>query len=143
LLQGKARQKFAYFSPINRLRAQFENRVIGKRLQYPQVGRVDPGKYQDIWQGQHIQSLKARSIKWAGKTVPNAGKYFGDDTQLALGLATDGIPLWKRSRLDCWPLILTNYSLPPEIRSKREYQICCGLIPGTCQGRDIACMPSD
>ncbi|KAJ9095019.1 hypothetical protein QFC21_005812 [Naganishia friedmannii] len=72
----------------------------------------------------------AQSVRWAGKRVEGGGKYFDDDTQIALGLATDGMPCWKRSRLDCWPFIVTNYSPPPEIRTKREYQICCGLIPG-------------
>ncbi|KAJ9111247.1 hypothetical protein QFC22_006547 [Naganishia vaughanmartiniae] len=114
---GKARKQFLYFSPVNRLRAQSENKATSERLKYPQIRQVDPYKYQDIWEGDHIKNLKEKSITWGGKEVAGAGRYFEDDTQLALGLATDGLPCWKRSTRDeladrkldmdsfLWPLI--------------------------------------
>lgn len=57
-------------------------------------------------------------------------KYFADETDVALGFSTDGVALYSRSRLDAWPLLLTNYALPPELRTKQGYQICCGIMPG-------------
>ena len=120
-----------YLSPINRLRAQHTNKEMCARLKYPFVRTVEKGKYHDIWEGAHIKRLRKRNVEWAGQEVPGAGRYFEDDTHIALGLAMDGLPCFKRSKLDCWPILLTNYSLPPEVRTKREFQICCGLIPGT------------
>jgi hypothetical protein len=128
--QGRPRQKFTYLSPINRLRSQHGNKDICARLRYPFIRTVDKGKYQDIWEGAHIKRLRKKKVEWAGQQVDGAGFYFEDDTHIALGLAMDGLPCFKRSKLDCWPILLTNYSLAPEVRTKREFQMCCGLIPG-------------
>lgn len=63
-----------------------------------------------------------------GKTYNHC---YGDDKlNIFVGLSTDGFLLFDRSRVDCWPIILINYSLPPEIRTRKENLICIGLVPG-------------
>lgn len=69
-------------------------------------------------------------MSWDGETQLPERQYFDQDTDIALGLSTDGVPLYNRSRLDAWPLLITNYALPPELRNVKGYQICCGLVPG-------------
>jgi hypothetical protein len=90
----------------------------------------DPEYTRDIFDGSHFQRLTETTVTWDGATPQPARRYFAEETDVPLGLSTDGVPLYKRSRLDAWPVLLTNYALPPEYRTKKGYQICCGLIPG-------------
>lgn len=69
-------------------------------------------------------------MSWGGKEVHPPRKYFAETTELVLGLGTDGIPLFKKSPVDCWPLLVTNYTLPDHLRTHKDNMICCGLIPG-------------
>lgn len=93
-------------------------------------GSSDATFLEDIFDGSHYRGLTAKSVSWDGKIQQPPRQYFQQDTDVALGLSSDGVPLYKRSRLDAWPLLLTNFSLPPEVRTRQGYQICCGIIPG-------------
>ena len=63
-----------------------------------------------------------------GKQLPH--KYFGDIRDIALGLSADGFAPFRRRTKTAWPLILFNYSLPPEIRFQLENILSLGVIPG-------------
>lgn len=127
--QGPVR--FKYIPIINRLRSMLASRYLGPKLRYREIRTNDLKKSEDVFDGRHFSQLLEKDVTWAGKTSSaHGGKYFDQPTDLAFGLSTDGIPLHKRSPLDTWPLLLTIYSLPPEIRYRREFQLCCGLIPG-------------
>lgn len=94
-------------------------------------GNFEADKYQDVFDGAHFKGLLEKTVTWdrsPGSDPPR--KYFDQDTDIALHFSTDGIALHKHTGMDAWPLLLTLYSLPPEIRYRREYQICCGIIPG-------------
>lgn len=56
--------------------------------------------------------------------------YFDSDTDVALGVSTDGMAPFKRRQKTCWPLILFLYNLPPEIRFHLENVLSLGVIPG-------------
>lgn len=126
----QAYQTFLYLSPMSRLVSMHRNAEIADKLRYNYVRNRDPELTEDIWDGNLISKLRERNVTWAGREVQPSRKYFAESTDMALGLATDGIPLFNRSPVDCWPLLLVNYSLPAHMRNRREYQLCCGLIPG-------------
>ncbi|KAJ9113700.1 hypothetical protein QFC22_006009 [Naganishia vaughanmartiniae] len=85
--------------------------------------KSDGKSIEDIFDGSHYRALTEKLVSWNGSIKEPARKYFQDRTDVALGLTTDGVPLYKRSRLDAWPVLLTNFSLPPEVRTREGYQI--------------------
>lgn len=123
-------QTFAYFSPINRMRAMWRNKEASDLLQYRHRRTHDPEMLEDIFDGRHFGNLQNSNVTWAGKEVQPARRYFSNPSEIALGLGTPGISLFNKSPVDCWPLLLTNYSLPDYLRNRKENMICCGLIPG-------------
>jgi hypothetical protein len=128
ILQGAVR--YQYISIIDRLRGFYSNGYLSQKLAYRQDRTDDPGKTEDIFDGEHFKTLLGKTVTWNGSDYRSCERYFNKDTDLALGLSTDGTPLQKHTKLDTWPLLLTMYSLPPELRYRKEYQPCCGLIPG-------------
>lgn len=105
---------------------------LGSKLLYWGVRGHEEGKLEDVFDGKHFQELLQRPVTWKSNPLVEEPRcYFDQDTDIALGLSTDGIPLQKHTALDAWPLLLTVYSLGPELRYRREYQLCCGMIPGT------------
>jgi hypothetical protein len=93
-----------------------------------------------VFDGQHFKALLGRRVTWGSTHLDtNTHRYFDQSTDIALHLSTDGISLHNRTGLYAWPLILTIYSLGPEMRYRREHQICCGVIPG----KGHTCFPND
>ncbi len=72
----------------------------------------------DIWDGSALSPL----------CVP--GRFFSDKNHLAFSLSTDGVPLFKSSKLTLWPVYLTILNLPANIRMNSENVILCGLWVG-------------
>lgn len=127
-----ARQHFTYISPIGRLKATNANKEYCRLIDdYRSRTRgLDARCSEDVFSGTHYNSLKGKPVTWDGITQQPVRKYFQESTDAVLGLSTDGVPLYKRSRMDAWSLLITNYSLPPEVRTRKGYQLCCGIIPG-------------
>lgn len=73
---------------------------------------------QDVWDGSVLKKLRA----------PN--RFFSNQQNLALSLFTDGVPLYKSSKLSMWPVFLVILNLPASIRSNAENIILCGLWVG-------------
>lgn len=108
----------------------FENPFLGRRLNYRKQCTTSVDQLDDVFDGIHFQSLCETNVKWRGTTHQPEHKYFDAGTDVTLGLSTDGIPLHNRTGLGAWPLVLTVFSLPPEVRYKQEFQLCCGLVLG-------------
>jgi hypothetical protein len=64
-------------------------------------------------------------------------RFFDDPRDIALGMSTDGFAPFRRRKQTCWPLLLYNYNLPPEIRFLLQYIICIGVIPGPNKPKDF------
>lgn len=92
---------------------------------------VNPEILQDVFDGQHYINLLEQSVTWKGRIIQPPQRYFECESDVALGFGTDGIAPLSRGMEDFWPLLVTVFNLPPGLRTQREYQICCGLIPGT------------
>jgi hypothetical protein len=104
--------------------------TLAQEMRHRVDRRADPDLYQDVFDGSHYQELINREVSWKGRVCSPNTTYFEEDTDVALGFGTDGIAPLERANDDFWPLLITVYNLPPEFRTQREYQICCGLIPG-------------
>ena len=68
----------------------------------------------DIFDGENYKRLKQENVTIGG--VRQTHKFFSDKRDIALGLSLDGFCPFKRRKHTCWPLILFNYNLPPDIR---------------------------
>jgi hypothetical protein len=105
------------------------NGAVADDMRHRVDRKADPSMLQDIFDGHHYQTLLTKDVSWKGRTLDPPRKYFSEDTDVALGFGTDGIAPLSRGVDDFWPLLLTVYNLPPELRAQREYQICCGIGP--------------
>jgi hypothetical protein len=117
-----------YHSPIHRFRTVYHNRALCKEFDYRNERTVEEGVYHDVFDGGHFQGLLSEHVRWGDSSYRH--KYFDQPTDLALCLMTDGVPCFNRNGLDCWPLLLTVYSVRPELRQRKEWTISCGVIPG-------------
>lgn len=97
--------------------------------------KVD-GKWTDIFDGEHYQNLRKLNIKIEGFDSLQR-LYFDQETDIALGICTDGFCVFDMRNLSAWPILLINYNLPPEIHYKLENFIPVGIIPGPKGVKDI------
>jgi hypothetical protein len=87
-----------------------------------------PGTIQDIFDGALYRSLLDSFVMMAGRQLPFY--HFSDPRDIALGLSTDGVAIFRRRSITSWPLLMYNYNLPPDIRFHKENLIPLGVIPG-------------
>jgi len=105
-----------------------------KRMQYRGKFISDADIIKDLFDGENYQRLKEEYVTIGG--VPQPHKFFSDPRDIALGLSLDGFCPFKRRSQTCWPLIIFNYNLPPEIRFLLRYILCVGVIPGPRKPKD-------
>ncbi|QRW14127.1 Transposase family Tnp2 protein [Ceratobasidium sp. AG-Ba] len=133
----KPRRVFHYTPLIPQLRALFQNTAMVTKLRYRSEADVDRelGVTHDVFDGQDYRRLRATPID-----QPGGYCFFDNPEDIALGLSTDGVTLFKRRRRGlstAWPIILINYNLHPRHRTKLENVLCVGVIPGPLQCKDI------
>lgn len=127
-MQGAPRAIFQYLPLTDRLVTLFESKHMSERLQYRQRRTEEEDVYHDVFDGDCTKSLIQRQVVWEDKVYPN--RYFAASTDVALQLGLDGVQCFVCNGIDCWPIIITLFSLSPELRHRQEYQICCGIIAG-------------
>ncbi|KAB5587541.1 Transposase family Tnp2 protein [Ceratobasidium theobromae] len=113
---------------IPQLRALFCNPATRKEMEYRHNYKSNNGIIQDIFDGERYHKLRDTYVAINGQQKPY--KFFEDEREVALGFATDGMCPFKRRKHSCWPLVLINYNLPPEIRTHIDNLLCVGLVPG-------------
>ena len=124
---GKPRKYFDYIPIIPRLQAMSANSAQAEKMRYRANHVHEPGVIRDVFDGSHYQSLLDTIVPG---DEDNPFFYFSDGRDIALGLSTDGFAPFKRRDKTCWPIILFNYNLPPEIRFQKKYCIHIATIPG-------------
>lgn len=133
---GRARKRFTYLPLIPRLKAMLASRAVASKMTYRAEGHkpVD-GEISDFMDSKRYQRLKREYVVINHRTLPH--KFFQDGRDVAFGLSTDGFAPFRRRKSTCWPLILFNYNLPPEIRFHFRHIISLGVIPGPKKPVDI------
>ena len=133
--EGQACRKFVYIPLIPRLVGYFKNTELIHKMEYrggygvdnPNAHHHEPGKMTDFFDSVHYRELLHKNVVIDGKEMPY--KHFSDVRDICLALSSDGFAPFKRRKQTCWPLILYNFNLPPEIRFLIAYTICIGVIP--------------
>lgn len=133
--QQKPRKRFTYIPLIPRLIAYYKNPELVKQMKYRHLFQIDPDRMTDVFNGTNYNTLRKIHVTLGGEKQSH--KYFEDPRDIALGLSTDGFAPFKRRKHTCWPLILFNYNLPPEIRFLIQHIICVGVIPGPKKPKDF------
>jgi len=126
--QGRPRKQFTYVPLIPRLKGYYQNAQLVQQLRYRHGFVSDPNIIQDVYDGKHYKRLRMEQVVIDGQE--RRYKFFTDSHDIALGLSTDGFAPFRRRKKTCWPLLIYNYNLPPEIRFHYEHILCIGVIPG-------------
>jgi hypothetical protein len=131
---GKPQKTFTYIPLIPRLAALFQDPNMINLMSYHHNYKLRDNIVQDIFDGSVYSELKGENVTIGG--VDMGHKFFDGADDIALGLATDGFAPFKRRKQTCWPLIIFNYNLPPDIRFHLEHLLCAGAIPGPNKPKD-------
>ncbi|KAI0759329.1 hypothetical protein BC629DRAFT_1269564, partial [Irpex lacteus] len=92
---GKRRQEFVYLPIIPRLKKLFANAKLALKLRYrSSEHKHDPSQVKDVFDAQVYRSLLGKRVSVNGKEL--AHTYFQDETDMALGVSTDGIAPFRR-----------------------------------------------
>ena len=124
---GQPRKYFDYIPIIPRLQAMSANATHAKKMRYRADFVHQPGIIKDVFDGSLYQSM-LKTIVPTGETDPFF--FFSDDRDIALGISTDGFAPFKKRKKTCWPIILFNYNLPPEVRFQKKYCIHVATVLG-------------
>ena len=129
--------RFQHLPVGPRLQAMFLNEDVIKLLDY-RTTRAEgkhPDSISDVFDGKLYRELCEKFVRVDGQTFDH--KYFEDKRDIALGLSLDGFPIFNKRNLSAWPVILINFSLPPDIRTHLIYLLCYGVIPSPKAVRDM------
>ncbi|KAJ3536499.1 hypothetical protein NMY22_g6010 [Coprinellus aureogranulatus] len=136
-------KRYSYVPFGGRLASMLENEEFSKLMQYrakeyPYDPEEDPDKVKatvkDIFDGRNFRTLQQKRVVVDGVEQPY--RFFEQDTDVALGFSTDGFCPFRRRKKTCWPLLVFNYNLPPEIRFHLKWVLCIGVIPGPTKPKD-------
>ncbi|KAJ1300030.1 hypothetical protein OPQ81_011150 [Rhizoctonia solani] len=125
---GKPRNHFTSIPLIPQLRALFACPITAKKMSYRHQYTNNNGTIADIFDSLWYLELRDLFVVIDGKAMPY--KYFQEAHEVALGISMDGTCPFKRRNNTCWPILIINYNLPPEERTRIEHMICVGVIPG-------------
>jgi hypothetical protein len=132
------RKRFNYIPITPRLQSLFLDATaierMGYRAKFPEETQ-DPSTIQDIFDSQIYDFLCTQNVCVAGVQLPY--KYFSQDTDIALGFASDGFAPFRNRKQTCWPILVYNLNLPPEHRFLLCYLLCAGVIPGPRKPKDF------
>ncbi len=104
------------------------NQKIAEAMQYCAKGHQHKeGNVEDVFDGSVYHHLLRQFVQVGDRVYRH--RYFGDWQDIALGLSTDGFGPFKCRKHTCWPLILFNYNLPPDVRFHLENILSLGVIP--------------
>ncbi|KAG8716658.1 hypothetical protein FRC09_015427 [Ceratobasidium sp. 395] len=106
------RRVFHYLPLGPRLQNLFFDPKTAETLSYRAKHQPD-GNICDIFDGDHYRKLCGEWVTVGRETLDHT--YHSQDTDIALGLATDGFGPFKSRKQTCWPLIIFNYNLPPAL----------------------------
>ncbi|KAJ3521565.1 hypothetical protein NMY22_g12263 [Coprinellus aureogranulatus] len=132
------RKRFVYIPIIQRLQALFRDPQSKAAMEYRhkfETAKCKAGIIKDVFNGLKYQALTGLFVNVDRKDYGHT--FFNDPRDIALGISTDGFCPFKRQKQMCWPIILFNYNLPPDIRFNIHRIICVGVVPGPNKPHDF------
>jgi hypothetical protein len=127
--RGRPVKQFTYLPLIPRLKAFMANLDMAKKNRYrAREHQHSPDIISDVFDSGRYRNLRGKPVNINGKA--RSFTYFGDKRDIAYGLSLDGMAPFKRRKNTCWPILVFDYNLPPDLRFLKEYVLCLGEIPG-------------
>ncbi|CEL54421.1 hypothetical protein RSOLAG1IB_11667 [Rhizoctonia solani AG-1 IB] len=129
---------YAVFSHIPltpQLLVMFWNPFTYKKLLYRARHLKDGETIKDVFDGLLYESLCQTCVSVDGKKFPF--KHFEDFCELALMIMLDGMAPFKKRKHSCWPIIIINLNLAPDVHMHQDNIICVGAVPGPHSPKDI------
>ncbi|KAK0527858.1 hypothetical protein OC842_004734 [Tilletia horrida] len=127
--QGKPRQSYVTLPFLPRIRAAFATATASDYLHTctesaKQTWETDEHRFRDWADGEQHQHLLAHG-------------FFSDPRHDAFMLSLDSTKLVDSKDSDCWVVLLSSMSTPPERRFRRDHTFVVAIIPGPNQPVDI------
>ncbi|CAE6441230.1 unnamed protein product [Rhizoctonia solani] len=126
---------FSFIPLIPQLLAMFRNPATYNKMLYRSQHIKDGEAIKDIFDGLLYEFLCKSRVFVDGEQLPF--KHFEDFRELALMIMLDGMAPFKKRKHSCWPIIIVNFNLKPNIRMHQDNIICIGAIPGPHSPKDL------
>lgn len=133
--KGWPQRWFTYAPLIPWLLAFYRNKEFGHPMLYWSRYQPDGTNLQDVMDSENYQRLHETHVTINGQPCPY--RYFQDPRDIALGLSTDVFCLFWKHKKTCWPILIYNYNLPPEIHFWICHILCIGIVPGLYKPKDF------
>ncbi|XP_048596428.1 uncharacterized protein LOC106359135 [Brassica napus] len=119
--KGVPQKVLRYFPIIPRLKRLFRSEEMAKNLRWHFSNKSSDGKLRH----------PVDSVTWDQMNAKYPA-FAAEERNLRLGLSTDGFNPFnmKNSMYSCWPVLVVNYNLPPDLCMKKENIMLSLLIPG-------------
>ncbi|XP_013607989.1 PREDICTED: uncharacterized protein LOC106314704 [Brassica oleracea var. oleracea] len=119
--KGVPQKVLRYFPIIPRLKRMYRYKVLAKDLRWHFSNKSTDGKLRHPVDSVTWDQMNAKYPTFAA-----------EERNMRLGLSTDGFKPFnmKNTMYICWPVLLVNYNLPPDLCMKKENIMFSLLIPG-------------
>lgn len=126
----KPRRLFCYVPLIPRLQKFFVNLKSHAEILYCSERQTQVDCISDIFDAEHYKNLCNMTVVVDGEALPH--HFFSDKHDIAFSICLDSYLLYQRRRGGpcATPIVLQNYNLKLEIRTRLANLICLGVIPG-------------
>ena len=132
---GNPYSTFQHIPLIPQLLALYCNPTTAELLKYRANYKSNNSTIKDIYDGNRYRELCNSYVTM--DDVKQSYRFFEDNCELALGLSLDGMCPFRRQKNTCWPIIVINYGLPPDVRTHLHNIICTSVIPGPYSPKDL------
>ncbi|XP_013624411.1 PREDICTED: uncharacterized protein LOC106330502 [Brassica oleracea var. oleracea] len=119
--KGVPHKVLRYFPIIPRLKRMFRSQEMATNLRWHASNKSSDGKLRHPVDSVTWKQMDAKYPKFAA-----------EERNIRLGLSTDGFNPFSMQNIkySCWPVLLVNYNLPPNLCMKKENIMLTLLIPG-------------
>ncbi|XP_024013159.1 uncharacterized protein LOC112087474 [Eutrema salsugineum] len=124
LKKGVPQKVLRYFPIIPRLKRMFRSEQTAKELRWHFTNKINDGKLRHPVDYVTWDQMNSKYPLFAAES-----------RNIRLGLSTDGFNPFsmKNTRYSCWPVLLVNYNMAPDLCMKKENIMLSLLIPGPYQ----------
>jgi Transposase family tnp2 len=132
---GQPRKQFNYLPIIPRLQALYSDPEMVQKMAYRGTFQQHDKTMEDIYDSAIYNMLCDTPVTIGGQQLPH--HFFSEDTDIALGVATDGFAPFRNRKQTCWPILVYNLNLPPDLCFLLPHLLCVGVVPGPKKPKDF------